>query len=87
MKIRYSKDALKFLSKQTKKTVGIIRGKINKNLTVRPPTGDVKDLQGYKDGRKRLVVGEWRIIFRYDEENKIEILEIIDIGSRGDIYK
>ena len=44
-------------------------------------------MQGYNDGRKRLRIGGWRIIFKYGEENEIEILFVIDIGNRGDIYK
>ena len=44
-------------------------------------------MQGYDDGRKRLRVGSWRIVYRIDSHNKVEILWIIDIGNRGDIYK
>ena len=86
MKIRYSKDAIKFLSKQTKKTVERIRCAIVK-LTLNPPEGDIAFMQGYTDGRKRLRVGAWRIIYNNAMENRIEILQIIDIGNRGDIYK
>lgn len=52
-----------------------------------PPEGDIKILQGYDDGRMRLRVGKYRIIYRYDIDNQLKILYIIDIGSRGDIYK
>jgi mRNA interferase RelE/StbE len=44
-------------------------------------------LKGYTDGRKRLRFGGTRIIFRYDDEGKLLILSILDIGNRGDIYK
>ena len=86
MNIRYSKSALKFLSKLDKKSIDRIRTAI-KGLTCTPPDGDIKLMQGYDDNRKRLRVGSWRVIFRYDNENKVEILFIIDIGNRGDIYK
>jgi len=91
MKIRYEKKALKFLSKKNKAIVDKIREKIN-GLTLSPPEGDIKTLEGYKDGRKRLRYGKYRIIFRYDNEvdenkTKITILLIMNIGSRGDIYK
>ena len=86
MKIRYSKDALKFLSKQPKKSVARIREAIAK-LTLNPPEGDIVFMQGYTDGRKRLRVGAWRIIFNNTIENTIEILLVMDIGNRGDIYK
>ena len=86
MKIKYSRDALKFLSKLDKKSVERIRAAIQ-GLTLDPPIGDIKPMQGYNDGRKRLRVGGWRIIFKYGEENEIKILFVIDIGNRGDIYK
>jgi len=86
MKIRYSRDAIKFLEKQPKKSVERIREAVI-GLTAKPPQGDVALMQGHSDGRKRLRVGSWRIIYRYDTENQIEILLIIDIGNRGDIYK
>ena len=44
-------------------------------------------MQGYNDGTMRLRVGKYRVIFRYDKDGALEILYIIDIGSRGDIYK
>lgn len=86
MKIKYSKDALKFLAKVRKSVVRNIREAIN-GLTVIPPEGDIKALQGYNDGRYRLRVGKYRVIYRYDIDNELKILYIIDIGSRGDIYK
>lgn len=86
MKVRYSGAAIKFLEKQPKKSVKRIREAISK-LTLSPPQGDTAILQGYTDGRKRLRVGSWRIIYRNDTENQLDILFIIDIGSRGDIYK
>ena len=86
MVIRYSKDSLKFLSKLDPKSVKRIRDAI-RGLTQTPPIGDIKPMQGYSDNRKRLRVGAWRIIYKYGHENEIDILLIIDIGNRGDIYK
>jgi mRNA interferase RelE/StbE len=86
IKIRYSRDALKFLSKLDKKSVGKIRDAITV-LTSNPPVGDIKTMQGYNDGRKRLRVGSWRIIYRHENEETVEIIFVIDIGNRGDIYK
>ena len=86
MKIKYSRDALKFLAKLDAKSVTRIRDAIQ-GLTMTPPIGDIKPMQGYDDGRKRLRVGGWRIIFKYGSEGEIEILFVIDIGNRGDIYK
>lgn len=86
MIIRYSKSALKFLEKLDKKSVNRIRIAIQ-GLTATPPEGDIKPLAGSKDGRMRLRVGGWRVIYKYGAENEIEVLFIIDIGNRGDIYK
>ena len=86
MVIRYSKDALKFLAKLDKKSVTRIREAIN-GLTLEPPVGDIKLMQGYTDNRKRLRVGSWRVIYKYGAEQQVEILFLFDIGNRGDIYK
>ncbi len=86
MIIRYSKDALKFLARLDKKSVERIRKAIE-GLTLTPPVGDIKLMQGYTDERKRLRVGSWRIIYKYGKDNDLEILFVIDIGNRGDIYK
>jgi len=86
MQIKYSRDAIKFLEKQNKTTVERIRCAISK-LTLNPPEGSIAPLLGYSDNRKRLRIGSWRIIFKRAMEGQIEVLLIIDIGSRGDIYK
>lgn len=86
MEIRYSKAALKFLGKLNRKSVERIQAAIHK-LTMKPPVGDIKVMQGYVDGRCRLRVGNWRIIYRYSQEGSVEILCILDIGNRGDVYK
>lgn len=86
MKIRYSKASLKFLSKLDKKSITRIREAVEM-LTLDPPKGDIKVMQGYSDGRKRLRVGSWRIIYKYGVDNKVEILDVLEIGNRGDIYK
>lgn len=86
MVIRYSKKSLKFLSKLDDRSVARIRAAINGLLSV-PPEGDIKPMQGYNDGRKRLRVGSWRVVYRYDCDGAVEILLIIEIGNRGDIYK
>lgn len=86
MIVRYSKKSLKFLSKLDDRSVTRIRNAIS-GLTAVPPEGDIKLMQGYSDGRKRLRVGNWRVLFRYDKDGILEILFIIEIGNRGDIYK
>ena len=74
--INYSKQAIKFLSKQDKPTKIRIVNAIN-NL----PSGDVKKLQGRSGYRLR--VGDYRIIF--DKDGNVLFIEKID--NRGQIYK
>lgn len=77
MEIRYSKSAIKFLKKQDKPTQQRIVTAIGKL----PFEGDIKKMQGV-DGY-RLRVGSYRVLF---DVNGI-IIDIIDIGNRGQIYK
>ena len=86
MNIYYTKDSLKFLAKLDKKSVSRIRSGIE-GLTHTPPEGDITEMKGYSDGRKRLRVGSFRVIYRIDTSGKIDVLYILSIGNRGDIYK
>lgn len=86
MEIRYDKKAKKFIEAQDRPTKQRIKNGIL-GLTVKPPQGDIKTMQGYSDGRLRLRIGKYRVIYRYTSDNNIEVLHIMDIDSRGDIYK
>ncbi len=86
MIIMYEKKALKFLAKADKPLVANIRKAID-GLTETPPMGDIKLMSGYKDGRYRLRVGKYRIIYKYDTAGNLLVLVVMNIGSRGDIYK
>lgn len=86
MRIEYSKKAAKYIESLDRPTKQRIKVGIE-GLTERPPQGNIRILQGYSDGRKRLRIGKYRIIYNYLPNGKIEILYIIDVDSRGDIYK
>ena len=86
MEIRFDKKAKKFIEAQDKGTKQRLRKGIE-GLALKPPVGDIKTMQGYSDGRFRLRIGKYRIIYRYISDGQIEILHIMDINSRGDIYK
>lgn len=86
MIVRFTKKAQKYYDDMTESYKKKIMDGI-KGLIKEPPEGDIKPLLGYSDGRKRLRIGKYRIIFKNIKENLIEILLILDIGSRGDIYK
>ena len=86
MEIRYSKAAVKAVNGMDRATKARIHAGIL-GLTQKPPQGDIKPMQGFSDGRYRLRVGKYRIIYKFGVEKELEILHIMNIGSRGDIYK
>ncbi len=85
MEIKFSRQAKKDLSKIPKNIAKNIKSAIL-GLADVPPKGDIKPLKGSTDGRMRLRVGSYRVIYRYENDETIYIW-IIEIGSRGDIYK
>ena len=86
MEIQSEKAAVKYLKGLQKPQRDLILDAIEK-LTHKPAEGDIKKMSGYKDGRYRLRVGKYRIIYKYLTNNEIEVFCIMDVGSRGDIYK
>lgn len=86
MQIEYSKKAAKYINALDRPTKQRIKNGIE-GLTQQPPKGDIKLLQGFTDGRKRLRIGKYRIIYNILSDKIVEILYIIDADSRGDIYK
>jgi len=84
--VRYSTAARNFIKKASPQLKFQIKENIEKLKTV-PCEGDIKLMHGYSDGRKRLRFGKYRIVFRYEETGTLLILDIIDVGPRGDIYK
>ena len=76
-KPQYSRNAEKYLDAQTKSVQSRIMDAVDKL-----PEGDVIKLQG-REGY-RLTVGGFRVLFDYLEDN---IIDVIAIGPRGDIYK
>lgn len=86
MRIEYSKKAAKSLQRMEKSLRNRIHDAII-GLTMTPPEGDIKPMQGLPAGRWRLRVGSYRVIYRYDADGTMVVLYIIDVGPRGDIYK
>lgn len=76
MEIKYSKQAYKYLKKLHKPKRQQIISAIEKL-----PTGDIKKMQGFEN-IFRLRVNDYRIIYSAE----YDIIAIIKIGSRGDIY-
>ena len=86
MKIEYAKKAVKYIESLDKPTKQRIKAGII-GLTENPPKGDIKLLQGHVDGRKRLRIGKYRIIYMYGQNKELQILYIMSVDTRGDIYK
>lgn len=86
MEIQYEKSAIKYLKALQKPQRDLILEAIEK-LTHKPTGGDIKKMSGYRDGRYRLRVGKYRMIYKYLTNNEIEILCVMDVGRREDIYK
>ena len=83
MTITLSKQAVKTLQGMDAATKQRIRQGI---LSI--PQGDIKPMQGFSDGRQRLRIGKYRVVFLYvTDQDGNQGLHVIDIGSRGDIYK
>jgi mRNA interferase RelE/StbE len=85
MNIDFTKDALDYLSdlKEPKRYRQVVSKILS--LLKDPFPSDSQELIGY-DAR-RATIGEYRIIYRYDEP--VDTLRIIVIGKRndGEVYK
>lgn len=86
LEIQYSKSAVKALMRMEKSYRLRIKDAIE-GLTQKPPKGDIKPMEGKPVGRYRLRVGGYRVIYTFSKNGEVEILCILDIGSRGDVYK
>lgn len=75
--IEYSKKAVKYINSTDKATKKRLKEAIEKI-----PLGDIKKLQGVKDGY-RLRVGDLRVLFTIEED----LIYIDNIIPRGQAYK
>ena len=81
-KVAYSKSALKVLSRLQPKLAARIMEKVDQFAAdPQAPANNVKALAG--SPYIRLRVGDWRVIM--DEQGNV--LLVLEIGPRGDIYK
>ncbi len=77
MQIEYSKKAIKYINSADRTTKRRLKESIEKI-----PFGDIKKLQGIKDGY-RLRVGDLRVLFSMEGDN----IYIDNIIPRGQAYK
>lgn len=80
--ILLTNTAKKYLKKLTpdnqKRIINALR-----SLITEPSQADLKPLKGRDEARLR--VGDYRVILKFDVENKKIV--VTKIGSRGDVYK
>jgi len=79
------------LSKQAAKMLQsmdvAMRSRTRKGI-LKIPDGDIKPMQGFSDGRLRLRIGKYRVVFVYTkDEDGNQGVHVIEIGPRGNIYK
>lgn len=80
MKFLYSKTSIKYLQKLERKGLR----KIVEAIEKLPYEGDIEKLRGKKiKNIYRLRIGKYRVIYSLEKE----IIKIIKIDTRGDIYK
>ena len=82
MDVQYSRKALKFINAADRITQQRIKAGIDGLLEI-PSKGDIKVMQGQPVGTYRLRVGKYRIVYEVISDT----LRVLDVGSRGDIYK
>jgi mRNA interferase RelE/StbE len=78
LRFEFSRQAVKFIKRIDKSNKERIRKGIHEI-----PKGDIKPYKG-SPGSYRLRIGDWRIIFSY-QENNVVLIEKIDL--RGQVYK
>jgi len=84
-KVKYKKKAVKFI--QSNKRVGLKFHKAFSEIAEDTDNLELYDIKKMKniDNIKRLRIGKYRAIFTI--ENNILTIEVLDIDSRGGIYK
>jgi mRNA-degrading endonuclease RelE of RelBE toxin-antitoxin system len=80
MNIFFSKTSLKYLSKLEKQ----VRANIIEAIEGLPDKGDIRKMKGQSlQNIYRLRIGKYRILYIWEEDT----VKILDIDTRGDIYK
>ena len=86
-RLLYADHARKDLKKLDKEAALRIVNKIKENSELKNPLSRAKELKGVLSGLYRYRIGDYRIIFEYDNMGKIIILTILIIKHRKDSYK
>lgn len=83
MRFFYSKTSIKYLQTFEQK----VAHKIVKAIEKLPSEGDIKRFKGTRiKNVYRLRIGKFRVIFSL-EKDVIDVIKVIKIDTRGDVYK
>ncbi|EKD93975.1 MAG: addiction module antitoxin [uncultured bacterium] len=85
--LRYSKKALGNLKKLQPKTARRILEKLDFFIQQKDPLGFAKKLTNPLYGTYRFRIGDYRVIFDTDKEGNIEILMVLAIKHRKEVYR
>lgn len=85
-KVIYSENAVKDLRKIESKTAQRIIKKIRGFSEKKDIKPFAKALKGF-EGKHRFRIGDYRAIFSIDKSGKIQILMILNVKHRKDIYR
>lgn len=86
MLVAYSESALKDLRALDKKVAERIVKKINFFSIQKDLFSFAKALKGLGEGRYRFRIGDYRAIFKIDRNGRIEVLMVLRIKHRREIY-
>lgn len=82
--VTFTKQALKTLRRMPRTVANLIREKIGViALDPHVPNNNVTKLVGRSGYRLR--VGDWRVIYELQDEQLV--MQVIKVGSRGEIYE
>ncbi len=81
-KIKFEKSAVKFIAKQPPEQ----QRRLFKAIKGLPDEGDIKKMHGYKS-LYRLRVGDYRVLYRTQNNDEFVIIIVEDIDNRGQAYK
>lgn len=83
----YSRDALRQLKKLSPAIAKRIVLKIADNTAQADPLLRAKALQGRLSGKYRYRIGDYRAIFTIDDAGNLNVLMVLSIVHRKDVYK
>lgn len=87
--ISYHKRAVKYLQRMPVDRKEQIKAALAQIASLQDPLTDpnVKSMSGNWESCQRLRIGSYRAIYRLVEQDGLSCLEVLHVGTRGDVYK